>query len=911
MKRITFFSFLNVKNALLIMLVFLCSATYAQSDYAITFQDDAIVVTENIDTFEWNQMPESARLGDSYVGWVQFYETPTQEIQDLFKANNLDLINYIPNKTYLFHFPENTSVQFLMDNGVRAIIPVESRFKLSSNLKNTPYPAHAVDQNSLLVTLVFHEGVDVNYIISDLAAKQIAVAATFDNGHQIDLRVPNNCLDNLADRPYVKYIDVITPPSIKEDIRGRGIHRASNLDTGTVSGRNYTGDGVGVMVRDDGRLGPHIDFEGRIMSNNGAGGSTHGDGVGGIMTGAGNLNPKNKGMASGADIYVVNYNSSFLDNPTLSRIVSGEVQITNSSYGNGCNDGYTTTARNVDDQINTHTSVLHVFSCGNSNGSNCGYGAGSGWGTITGGHKQAKNVIATASTRFDGTLSSYSSWGPATDGRIKPDLTAHGEGQASTAENNGYQTFGGTSAAAPGSAGTAALLYEVYADANGGTLPQSALVKAAMLNTAQDYGNIGPDYKYGWGMLNGYRAAQLLEDDRFLTDDISQGGSNTHVINVPAGTVQARFMVYWNDPAATAGADPALVNDLDMIVTDPSSGTHLPYILDPTPNAGTLNLPATNGADHLNNMEQVVFDSPAAGNYSIAIAGFNVPMGPQEYFVVYELITDNLTVTYPNEGEKFASEANANEQIHWDAIGTTANFDLEYSTDNGGSWNTIATAGSAARTFTWTVPTGVATAEALVRITSGAFQDQTDVPFVIAPRTGGIQFIEVCETDATVQWAATAGATSYDVHVLGEKYMDIVGNTTDLQFTFPIADYNEPIYASIAPRHDTDGWAGKRQVAITHPGGLLNCVILGVDDNDLASNIVMYPNPASDVVNLAIANMTGDVNVTVTNILGQNMQQFTTNTSDTEINIASYNTGIYFVIVQAGSQTSTKKLLIK
>ena len=911
MKRNTFFSFLNVKNALLIVLVLLCSVTYAQSDYAITFQDDAIVVPENIDSFEWNQMPDSARLGDSYIGWVQFYETPTQDIQDLFKANNLDLINYIPHRTYLFQFPVNTSVQFLMDNGVRAIIPIENRFKLSSNLKNTPYPSHAVDGNNLLVTLVFHDGVDVNYIISDLETKQVAVAARFDNGNQIDLIVPNNCLDILADRPYVKYIDVITPPSIKEDLRGKGLHRSSNLDTGTTAGRNYTGDGVGVMVRDDGRLGPHIDFEGRIIDNNGGGGGTHGDGVGGIMTGAGNLNPKNKGMASGADIYVVNYVSSFTDNATLSRIMSGEVQITNSSYGNGCNDGYTTTAVNVDNQINTYTSALHVFSCGNSNSLNCGYGAGSGWGTITGGHKQAKNVIATASTNFAGGLSSFSSWGPATDGRIKPDLTAHGEGQISTTENNGYQTFGGTSAASPGSAGTAAQLYEVYADANGGALPQSALVKAAMLNTAQDYGNVGPDYKYGWGMLNGYRAAQLIEDDRFLSDNISQGGSNTHVISVPAGTVQARFMVYWNDPAATAGANPALVNDLDMVVTDPSSGTHLPYILDPTANSTALNTPATNGIDRLNNMEQVVFDSPAAGNYSIAIAGFNVPMGPQEYFVVYELITDNLTLTYPNEGEKFASEANSREQIQWDAVGISGNVVIEYSTDNGGSWSSIGTAGATAKTFTWLVPTGIATGEALVRVTNGAFQDETDVPFSIAPRTGGIQMIEVCENDATISWTATAGAESYDVHVLGEKYMDLVGNTTDLQFTFPIDDYLEPVYASVAPRHDTDGWVGRRQVAITHPGGLLNCVLLGVDDNELASNIVMYPNPASDVVNLAIANMTADVNVTVTNILGQNLQQFTTTTSDTAINIANYNTGIYFVTVQAGNQTSTKKLVIK
>ena len=45
-----------------------------------------------------------------------------------------------------------------------------------------------------------------------------------------------------------------------------------------------------------------------------------------------------------------------------------------------------------------------------------------------------------------------------------------------------------------------------------------------------------------------------------------RGNLNSHTINVPSGTTQVRFMVYWSDPEATAGADPALVNDLDLLV---------------------------------------------------------------------------------------------------------------------------------------------------------------------------------------------------------------------------------------------------------------------------------------------------------------------------------------------------------
>ena len=261
------------------------------------------------------------------------------------------------------------------------------------------------------------------------------------------------------------------------------------------------------------------------------------------MAGAGNLDPKMRGMASGSNLYVVNYQSNFLDSQTVSLITSGDVQITNSSYSNGCNGGYTSITQTVDNQTKDIPTLLHVFSAGNSNNNNCGYGAGNQWGNITGGHKQGKNVIATANVYFDGSLVGSSSRGPAHDGRIKPDIAANGQNQNSTNENNTYQSFGGTSGAAPGIAGISAQLYEVYSDANSGALPQSALIKAAMLNTANEAGNIGPDYKFGWGIVNGLRAGLLLEDERYLSDISTQGTSNNHTINIPAGTTQARFMV--------------------------------------------------------------------------------------------------------------------------------------------------------------------------------------------------------------------------------------------------------------------------------------------------------------------------------------------------------------------------------
>lgn len=813
---------------LFLAFLFAFSMSFSQNPYALQFQNEIVNLPENIDTFHWGQMPESSKFNTGYYGWVQFYETPSQTVQDRFKANGLELIEYIPHSTYLFYFPENTSVAFLKNNGVRSVVPVEGRFKLSVPLKTPPYPGYAMDGDRILVTLQHYEHANAQFVINDLIDRQIIVEGQYKGSNNIDLSIPNNCLGELSNLPYVKWVELIVAPSIPDDTRGKSLHRSNGLDTQTSAGRNYTGVGVGVMVRDDGIVGPHIDFHGRIDNTYATGsGPDHGDGVSGILTGAGNLDPSMRGMAAGADLYVVDYESNFLDTGTQTLINNGTVQITNSSYSNGCNAGYTTITQTVDTQTNNIPSLMHVFSAGNSNNNNCGYGAGNQWGNITGGHKQGKNVIATANVYFDGSLVNSSSRGPAHDGRIKPDISANGQNQNSTDENNGYMSFGGTSGASPGIAGVSAQLYQAYADANGGALPPSGLIKATLLNTANEAGNIGPDFKFGWGIVNGLRAGLLIEENHFLSDNVSQGNSNLHSINIPAGTTQVRFMVYWTDPAASPGANPALVNDLDLVVTDPSNNQLLPWILDPTPDPVTLNLPATQGEDHLNNMEQVLIDNPETGNHEIEITGFNVPMGPQEYFVVYEIIAENLTLTYPNSGESFVP--GEEEALHWDAINTTEDFLLEYSTDNGSSWNTITTVPNEETNYLWTVPNTVS-GEALIRATSGAFSDSSDDAFSIAPLVDNVEVSQVCPNEATFVWDAVAGAESYDIYLLGAKYMEIVGNSTTTTISVPIPVSTDPLWVAAVAKNDTEGWESRRSIAVNHPGGLLNCTLA----NDLS-----------------------------------------------------------------------------
>lgn len=892
-----------------LLVFFSLTVAFGQAPTTIEFRGETIEMPENIMNFSWDQLTNSSKLDKGYVGWVQFYETPSQETQDRFKNNDLLLMEYIPHQTYLFYFPLNTSINFLRENGVRSIVPLANRAKLSESLKTEHFESWAWDGDQLLISMEYFAQANLHEVLADLKQLGARTLEIYPDYNIVELAINLDDLDLLTERSYLRWAELITPPSVKDDNNGRGLHRSNNLDTQTSSGWDYTGRGVGVMVRDDGFVGPHIDFEGRITNYTSRRNQSHGDGVGGIMAGAGNLIPEMRGMAAGSDVHVVDYVATFLDHATTNLIDDGSVQITNSSYSNGCNDGYTSIARIVDMQTLATPSLMHVFSAGNSNGTNCGYGAGGQWGNITGGHKQGKNVVTTANVAANARLENSSSRGPATDGRLKPDITAHGQGQLSTNENNSYQSFGGTSAAAPGIAGVSAQLYELYADLNGGVHPQSALIKAAILNTANDAGNVGPDFKFGWGIINGLRAGKLIEDERYLSDEISQGDVNTHTINVPAGTKQVRFMVYWSDVEGAPNANPALVNDLDLTVKDPANNTLLPWILDHTPTTTALNTPAAPGIDRLNNMEQVLINDPSAGNYDVTITGHNVPMGPQEYFVVYEIITENLTLTYPNGGEKF--KFGAREYIQWDAVNTTGSFDLEYSTDNGATWNDIATVGATTYLYQWAVPSDTPTGDALVRVTNGSHQDVSDATFNIARSPSPINITRVCETTATFEWNAVAGADTYDLYLLGDKYMEYAGSSNTTTITILIDDYTEEMWFGLVAKNVAEGWESTRSRAKHHEGGLLNCTI-GIDENTVENLFSMYPNPATSEVHIEFSTSSYAVEgITISNSLGQVVGEIETNASShITFDVSKYAQGIYFVTINAGERTSTKKLII-
>ena len=712
---------------------------------------------------------------------IQFVEIPSQKQIETIKSFGIEFLDYMPEKAYFASIPTSISVETLKQNGVVAILTVSNSMKQSKELFSAQYPEWALNGKQVKLSITAYKNASVDEVEKAMEALGFRI---FENQRQYQhwlVEGPISKIDDLTQIHALQFLECVSKPGEKEDTEARALHRSSPINNKfNPLARKFNGNGVTVAVGDDGIVGPHIDFTGRLTNVATTNTGTHGDMCAGIIGGAGNLDSRAAGMADGAQIinYIINGYAQVVNAPQ-NFTTTGQV-ISTTSYSQTCNGGYTADARTIDLQMGANQQLMHVFSGGNQGQNNCNYGAGTGWGTITGGYKASKHVMAAGNTTYLGVIDPTSSRGPSADGRIKPDICANGTNQISTDPNNTYAPGGGTSAASPGIAGITAQLYQAYREFNAGRNAPGALLKAVLLNTAEDLGNRGPDYTYGFGRVNAYRALKALEQRTYIDSFLVQGDSINHSIVVPAGTRQVKLMCYWPDTAGVGNATKALVNDIDFKAVN-NGITHLPLVLTPARNAAILNSLAVPGRDSLNNAEQIVIDNPTAGPIQLQIKGTSIPMGPQRYILVYTFLTEDVKFMAPFGREGFS--AGQREVIHWDAVGNSGTFDLAYSVDSGLNWASIATnLGANVRHYEWTVPVVPATGNGMLRISRNGqyFYPDTTVSFINRPT--GLRLDWQCADSLRLIWNAVPGATSYRIHELGARYMDSIGTSGSTGF---------------------------------------------------------------------------------------------------------------------------------
>ncbi len=494
--------------------------------------------------------------------------------------------------------------------------------------------------------------------------------------------------------------------------------------TDAASGIRLQGDGMQMAAWDDGLVASHIELGARVVATEGTQLKTHATHVAGTLIASG-INPAARGMAPHAQLLAFRFDNDEAEMAVLAASTETPLLLSNHSYGTvtgWTNAGgawrwvgnasvsevedynfglYTAKAELVDEIASLAPYYTICWAAGNDRGEpgdgsrppDCN--GGTGFDCIIP-DAVAKNIITVGAIEplvaytspASVVMSSYSSWGPTDDGRIKPDLVGIGSNvfSLSAAPANSYTVLSGTSMATPNVSGSLLLLQELHKKLGGGKPMRAATLKALAIHTAKEAGDFaGPDYRFGWGLLDTQAAAQvLLQRDGVQTivqeSTLKTGETWTLNINPQSGR-KITITLAWTDVPATPAPDQldppnlALVNDLDIRLVDDQGTTHFPWILNPASPADR----ATRGDNFRDNIEKIELDAPAARPYQIRLSHKGVlRQGKQDYSIVvtYSANAQSRTLYW------IGDEGNWNDATKWSlASGGPAAFTVPTSND--------------------------------------------------------------------------------------------------------------------------------------------------------------------------------------------------------------------------------------
>ncbi len=745
--------------------------------------------------------------------------------------NGLELQTYLGERTWFAKVRHDIAIEQTTPL-VEATGPISTAWKLHPLLAGQHLPHWTVLEGSTAAPT----RVVLNVLVHDDVSDDAATAAVVSQGGAVVARLmslkgmvvtldPEN-ITTLADEDVISWIEPPLPPLGETNDGGRLLSGAQALRT---TAPHLRGAGVSAMIYDVGVIDlAHPDFTGRVTIGPADTNfiSIHSTHVAGTAGGDGRaFCGLFSGMAPEVDLLSYGFRSDGADVPLYTNI--GDVEedyaeaqslgaaVSNNSIGtnicqNGINDpelwdctytgDYGLMSATID-AIATG-SIGHrmpiVWAAGNER--LCDRCTDAGGADAQGYHSTAppscaKNPIVVGAVNSDDAwVAPFSSWGPCDDGRLRPDVVAPGcessgdFGITSTSLEGGYITACGTSMAAPVVTGLGAIVIEehrrLFPEAPD---PDGATFKALAIHNATDLGVDGPDFQYGYGLIDFEKTIEFLSTGHFTTAAVAQNDTIGFGVEVGPDDTTLKITIVWDDAPGAPHVTTALVNDLDLVARAPDGSEHQPWTLDPAQPAK----PATRtAADHRNNVEQIVIDEPQIGAWQIEVRGHAVPQGPQPFALCASptLLTCDSAATLRLDSTRYGCEGVAVIEV----------VDCDLNLDDDASDTTTV------RVTSNTEPAGIEVELTEVDNTSATFRGL--VTFDLGG-TGGTDFIVVSPNDTlnTTYLDADDGHGGQDVVVSDSALIDCLSpviTRSDVTATaFPQAtvevDVTEPAVVTV------------------------------------------------------------------------------------------------------------------
>jgi len=614
-------------------------------------------------------LPESLRLSDEpTVGYfvVQFEHAVTSRTLGNLRRFGGEPLEYLPDHAFVVRLSVETAASVRSLPEVHWVGPLQPGWKISPDIGVRPYddPSRRAG-NLIYATADLFPGEDVDAVIE--AAEDIGVEIIqlirFPGTQRLKLRARLDQLHGIARIPAVAWIEELAEVEERNNTT-RWVIQTNAPGSTTVWDHGLRGENQIIGHIDnlldlnscyfsdpvDNTPGPNHRKVVAYRSSSGPGSSFHGTHTAGIAVG--DQSPINPTIHENGNAYAARIShSNVLDvsgsgaQPSnlygfLSDAHADGARVHTNSWGDSGTAEYTTWCVDIDQFSYDFEESLVLFAVTN--------------GLVVKSPENAKNALAVGASENGSSSDNFcdGGQGPTADGRRKPEIFAPGCVIDSAA--NDFECFtrdsSGTSMAAPAVAAAGALIRQYLVEgwyptgtpqAEEGFTPTAALLKAMLLNASVDMSGIAgyPTDQEGWGRVllenvlffpGDTRSTSILADVR-NAGGLAGGQQDSKTLTVEDSGEVLKLTLVFTEPPAALMAAAATVNDLDLELISPSgASTYLGNVFDT--NAGVS---ITGGSrDVKNNVEMIVVDSPAVGDWTVVVKGATVNEGLQGYALV-------------------------------------------------------------------------------------------------------------------------------------------------------------------------------------------------------------------------------------------------------------------------------------